>query len=78
MNFLFVSCEYGLLSHIDCGAAQRSTMLIKALAQIGHVDVITFYKETIYSTVQNCDVIYSKHNPKKPQSLMNKLVCKVH
>lgn len=75
MNFLFVSCEIGLLSHIDCGAAQRSTMLIKALAKIGHVDVITFHKETIYSTVQNCDVIYSKHNnPTEPPSLKNRLI----
>lgn len=61
MNILFIAGEYNLFDKIDCGAATRSTMLIKALAQIGHVDVISFSKNPLQSTVSNCDVVYNQY-----------------
>lgn len=61
MNILFVSCKYNLFDKIDCGAATRSTLFVKALTTLGHVDVISFGKEQIKSNIPNCDVVYSKH-----------------
>ena len=59
MNILFVNNQYNLFTKADCGASQRSMCVIHALAQIGHVDVISFVDETI-SNESNVDVIYSK------------------
>ena len=57
MNILFVTCDYRLFNKLDCGAAIRSTMFVEALAKISHVDVVSFYKDTIESNIDNCDVI---------------------
>jgi hypothetical protein len=51
MNFLFVSGRVATLNHIDGGAGVRSTAMIKALAQKGNVDVISFVKEPIESHI---------------------------
>lgn len=59
MNILFVSCEYNLFDKVDCGAANRSTMFVKALSQIAHVDVVFFGKETLHSNVPDCDIIFN-------------------
>ena len=59
MNILFVNCKFGMLDIVDCGAANRTTMFVQALTQIGHVDVISFYPETITSNISYCDVVYS-------------------
>lgn len=45
---------------IDSGAALRNTLFLKALAEIGHVDVICFSKNDLVSNIPNCDVIFSK------------------
>ena len=44
---------------IDCGAANRSTMFVKSLSKIGHVDVLNFYKDPLKSNVPNCYVVYN-------------------
>lgn len=58
MNILFVNNFYHLFDKIDSGASNRSTMFIRALAQIGHVDVISFTDDEV-SNVENCDVVFS-------------------
>ena len=59
MNILFVNNYYNLFAKADCGASQRSMCMIRALAKIGHVDVVSFVDETI-SNVPNVDVLFSK------------------
>ena len=70
MNILFISCNYRMFEGVDCGASNRSTMFVKALSNLGHVDVVSFYKEPIYSNVDNCDVVYcsSSENKVNPQT----------
>lgn len=65
MNILFVSCVYRIFDGIDCGASNRSTMFVKSLAKIGHVDVVSFGKDLINSNIDNCEVIYNKSIPQK-------------
>ena len=69
MNILFINCNFGMLDVIDCGAANRTTMFVQALAHIGHVDVISFYREKITSNISNCDVVYSEHIPSSPVNM---------
>ena len=57
MNILFITCHFTMFDKIDCGAANRSTMFVKALSLLGHVDVISFCQESIESNIPNCDVI---------------------
>ena len=59
MNILFINCSFRLFDGIDCGAANRSTMFVKSLSKIGHVDVLNFYKEPLKSNVPNCYVVYN-------------------
>lgn len=61
MRILFVNTLFRLFDGIDCGAANRSTMFVRALTQLGHVDVVSFYKEPIKSNIDNCEVIYSRY-----------------
>lgn len=63
MNILFISCKFRLFDSLDCGASHRSTMFVKALSEVGHVDVISFYKEPVSSNIENCDVIYNSYIP---------------
>lgn len=63
MNILFVNCRYNLFDGIDCGAANRSTMFVKALTEISNVDIISFNKEAIRTTFQNCKVVFDKYIP---------------
>ncbi len=78
MNILFVSCNFGLLSHIDCGAANRSTMFVRALTQVGHVDVISFYKYPIHSTIPKCEVVYSTYIPNEVPTLKERIFRKLN
>ena len=66
MNILFINCKFGMLNIIDCGAANRTTMFVQALTQIGHVDVISFYHDKITSNIPHCDIIYSENVPYGP------------
>lgn len=46
MNILFISTE-GCFDSVKTGGAVRDHMFLKALSQIGHVDVISFYEEPL-------------------------------
>lgn len=59
MNILFISDKYKLFGESDSGASNRSTMFLRALASMGHVDVVSFVK-VCTSNIPNCDVIYSE------------------
>ena len=59
MNILFVNNFYNIFAKADCGASQRTMCLIRALAKLGHVDVISFVDDTI-SNEPNVDVIFSQ------------------
>lgn len=60
MKTLFINNQYNLFAKADCGASQRSMCVIHALAQMGHVDIISFVGDTI-SNEPNVDVIYSEN-----------------
>ena len=60
MNILFIS-EESCFDSVKTGSAVRDHMFVKALSQIGHVDVISFYKEPLVSNLPNCDVVFSKY-----------------
>lgn len=60
MTFLFVNNYFNLFAKADSGASQRSMSIIRALAKIGHVDVVSFVDDTL-SNEPNVDVIYSQH-----------------
>lgn len=59
MNILFVNNFYNIFAKADCGASQRTMCMIRALAKIGHVDVITFVDDTV-SNEKNVDVVFSQ------------------
>lgn len=59
MNILFVNCVFNMFCGIDSGAANRTTLFVKALSQIGHVDVISFYPEPVFSNIKDCEVVFS-------------------
>ena len=48
------------LSEINSGAALRNNMFLRALAEVGHVDVICFSEDNAVSNIPNSNVIYSK------------------
>jgi glycosyltransferase involved in cell wall biosynthesis len=60
MNILFVINSDNKLFEIDSGGALRNNLFVRALSEVGHVDVICFSQNGIVSNIQNCDVIYSK------------------
>lgn len=53
------------MNKTQAGGGVRSTLLIKALSRIGHVDVISFAKEPVESSIPNCDVIFSGETPER-------------
>lgn len=59
MNILFVNVNWKLFEGMDSGAANRSTMFIRALAKLGHVDVVSFGSGELSSNIPNCDVVYT-------------------
>lgn len=59
MNILFVNNFFNIFSKADCGASQRSMCLIRSLAKIAHVDVVSFVKDTV-SNEPNVDVVFSQ------------------
>lgn len=58
MNILFINNFFPIFAQSNCGASQRSMRLIKALAKMGHVDVISFAGKTT-SNIENVDVLFS-------------------
>lgn len=73
MNFLFVTRCMAVMNKTQVGGGVRSTLLIEALSRLGHVDVISFVKEPIESTIQNCDVIYCGETPKRERTLGDRI-----
>lgn len=59
MKILFVTSQFRIFEDIDCGASIRSRAFVKALAQIGQVDVISFVNDCTTSNIPNCHVVYS-------------------
>lgn len=50
-----------MFNDIDSGASNRSTMFVKALTEIGNVDVISFAERPIISNLEKCKVIFQKN-----------------
>ncbi len=80
MNILFVNSGLRLFDRLDCGGAFRSTMFVRALARLGHVDVVSFFIEPLTSNVENCDVVFSEHIPVReiPRNRILSLAEKLH
>ena len=57
MNFLFVNC-YISIGKTDSGASVRTSMMLKALSQIGSVDVISF-REPEDCAIEGIHIIYN-------------------
>lgn len=74
MNFLFVTRGIEVMNYIRGGGCVRSTLLIEALSKLGHVDVISFVKEPVESTVPNCDVIFRGETPKGVLTLRDRVL----
>lgn len=73
MEFLFVSRVMAVMNKTQVGGGVRSTLLIEALSRLGHVDVISFAKESIESTIPNCDVIFSRETPERERTLGDRI-----
>lgn len=52
------------MNNVRVGGGIRSTLLIEALSKLGHVDVISFAKDPVESTIPNCNMIFSGEAPK--------------
>ena len=65
MEFLFVTRKFAVMNNTQVGGGVRSTLLIEALSKLGHVDVISFVKEPVESSIPNCDVIFSGETPER-------------
>ena len=58
MNILFVNNgPFRMFDRLDSGASVRNTLFVRALSQLGHVDVISFHRDELKSNIENCDVI---------------------
>ena len=64
MNFLFITRDMAVMNSTQVGGGVRSTLLIEALSKLGHVDVISFAKKPVVSSIPHCDVIFSGEAPK--------------
>jgi glycosyltransferase involved in cell wall biosynthesis len=59
-NILFIANADNRLFQVYSGAALRNNMFIRALTEIGHVDVICFMEDDTVSNIPDCDVVFSK------------------
>lgn len=58
MSILFVNNYFPIFGGSDSGASNRSNMFIAALAELGHVDVISFRGDAP-SNIHNCEVVFN-------------------
>lgn len=59
-KILLVVNTYQNVFRIDSGSALRTNLFIRALSEIGHVDVICFSYNDLVSNIPNCDVLFSQ------------------
>ena len=71
MNCLFINNIFPLFARANSGASVRSMRIIRALAKLGNVDVISFV-DGDESDLANCSVIYSKSVSNKKGLLTRK------
>ena len=62
-KFLLVVNTTENIFNINSGGALRSNLFIKALSDIGQVNIICFSKNELVSNIPNCKVIYSQLIP---------------
>lgn len=62
------------MNNTQVGGGVRSTLLIEALSTFGHVDVISFVKEPVESSIPNCEVIFSGETPESKISLDDRIL----
>lgn len=73
MEILFINHSFNIFNNLNSGASHRSTMLVYALSQIGHVDVVSFIDNEV-SNIDNCSVIYSQScNHRRKDGRLHKL-----
>lgn len=60
MRILLIANRFNKIFKIDSGGALRNNLFVRALSEIGHVDVICFSHNGLVSNIPNCDVIFSK------------------
>lgn len=74
MDFLFVTRQMAVMNNTQVGGGVRSTLLIEALSKLGHVDVISFVKEPVESSIPNCDVIYCGETPQRALTFEDRML----
>ncbi len=75
MEILFINDDCSLIfDRLETGASVRTTLFIKALANLGHVNIISFYKDELKSNIGNCDIIINANvtEPKARKSYRGK------
>lgn len=60
MNILLIINSDNNIFEIDSGGALRNNLFVRALSEVGYVDIICFSRNGIVSNIPNCDVLYSK------------------
>ena len=74
MKILYINNFFSLFGESDCGASNRSTMFISALAEVAHVDIISF-RGSLEIPISNCYAIYAKEiTTKTKESRLDKLL----
>lgn len=66
-----------VMNNTQVGGGVRSTLMIEALSKLGHVDVISFVKEPVASSIPNCDVIFSGETPERELTLRDRILLNV-
>lgn len=62
------------MNNTRVGGSVRSTLLIEALSRLGHVDVISFLKEPVESTIPNCSVVFSGETPGREMTFKDRFL----
>lgn len=62
MKILLVIDKCGMFGNPIGGGSNRSTLFVKALTRLGHVDVCSFSDEEVISDIKDCDVVYSNQD----------------
>ena len=74
MNILFVIDACGMFGNPKSGGSNRSTLFVKALTQLGHVDVCSFSDEKVVSDIKDCDVVYQNQDLRSWRKIGNPLL----